>query len=157
MTTTGGHGTMQRLAASKKAAFLKALEACGNIAKAAEQVGVAPRTVYYWRRRSTAFAERFDVAKEAADFAELTRYEQLLRDRIEAGAADKDSAILTMFRVKRLDPRYRDSTTVNVQANGPVAISLGLDPTPGPGLASTRGGMPALPSGSTSPSKGEGR
>ncbi len=157
MTANRRNGTLPSATAAKKRALLERLAEHGSLARAAEEAGVSIRTTRWWRQRSPAFADRYDEALAHGEAVQLAEYERLMEQRIRAGAKDQQSAILCMFRVKRLDGRYRDNANVNVLAQGPVAISLGLDPTPGPGLASGAGGMPAVTATSTDPSTGEDR
>jgi|SRR5262245_24976732 len=56
----------RRLTPQKKAAFLTALAACGNVRQAARTIHAAPDTVYAHRKTDPAFAEAWEQALHAA-------------------------------------------------------------------------------------------
>lgn len=109
---------------TKKAVFLKALGEVGDHQQACQVAGIATCTPRQWARRSKEFAEGYRLARVEGDLVLLAQYEQQMHRRIMEGKVDPQSAVLTMFRVKRLDPAYRDNAVVNVSAGGPVAIQL---------------------------------
>lgn len=82
------------------AAFLTAYAISGNITEASEAAGVNPRTVRRWRLEHAEFAEAFVEAYAQS----IERLEAELVRRIYAG-----SDVLLMFRLKKLDPSYRES------------------------------------------------
>lgn len=116
----------------KQRAFLQALRETGNKLQAAQTAGVDPVTPLRWAARNPQFAEKVALAQARGDEVQLARLEVHLTDRALAGPTDQQSAILLMFRVKRLDPRYRENASVNVLAAGPVAITMGPAPEAGP-------------------------
>lgn len=120
------HNPPERTKANQRA-FLEALSKCGNKKRACLEVGIDDSSPYMWANRSERFAEKMAEAQLKGEKVQLDEYEQLLHKRISAGTRDPHSAVLTMFRMKRLDPRYRDNATMNVVAAGPVAIMMGME------------------------------
>lgn len=112
----------------RQRAFLAALRMDGNITRAAAHHGLHPTQPHHWASKSESFAKKMREAKAKGEQALLERYERLIDSRSFAGKDDPASALLTMFRTKRLDPRYRDNATpITLTATGPVAISFGVD------------------------------
>jgi hypothetical protein len=75
------------------------------------------------------FAKKFEAAKEAGNKVLLSRYETNMDAVLmpETPMNTDDFARLQnsrFFRMKRLDPQYRDNAVVQVNAVGPVAIQL---------------------------------
>ncbi len=115
-----------RSRAATQRAYLRALRETGNKLEAATAAGIHPSTAVQWAMRDARFAEKVQRAQEVGDQIDLARCEGILRRRIN-NDQDPASGILLIFRTKRLDPRYRDGSGVTVNAQGPVAISLGLE------------------------------
>lgn len=109
-------------------AFLALLQTTGNIRKTCELLDIAPQSPYEWASRSSAFAKRFEKAKERGERVLLDEYEDIVDRRVNAYHLDQQSAVLTMFRMKRLDPRYRENAVLQVNATGPVAMQLNFAP-----------------------------
>jgi hypothetical protein len=57
---------LHTITAHVKAAFVRQLEACGNVRLAAQQVGFAASCLYEHRRRDPAFAAAWDAAMDVA-------------------------------------------------------------------------------------------
>ncbi len=108
-------------------AFLQALAKCGSKKQAAREVGIDPATPHQWGYKDERFAQKMAEAATRGEQVLLGEIEGIIDARIRQKAKDPQSAVLTMFRTKRLDPRYRDNVSLNVQAQGPVAITFGLD------------------------------
>jgi hypothetical protein len=121
-----------RFTQAQQRAFLRALAQTGNKLVAAKRADVHPTTVMRKAHRDAQFAERMAEAQRLGDEVRQAHYEQELDGRALAGPKDQQSAILLMFAMKKRDPSYRDSAQVTLNAQGPVAISLGLDAGEGP-------------------------
>ncbi len=132
---------------AKQRLFLAALRRTGLKLLAAKTAGVHPSTPFAWAARDDRFAEKAAEAQALGSGVRLARLEREVHRRALAGTKDQGSILALMFETKRHDPAYRENAGVQVLAQGPVMISLSLDPTPGPGLAAGVGGMPALVSG----------
>lgn len=111
---------------AKQAQFLKLLSETGQIRPSCDAVGIAYHTPYQWGYKSAAFKEKYAAARLAGDQVLLQRFEQQIDGRIMEGKADPQSAVLTMFRVKKLDPSYRDNAVAQVNMVGPIAIQFNL-------------------------------
>lgn len=104
-----------RVRKTQQQIFLQTLEETGNQLEACQRAGIAIRTVQYWAVKDDAFSQKRDEAQQIGDLVTRMRYEHKLdRDCLSTTQFDKVTAILAMFRMKRLDPRYRDNTQVNV-------------------------------------------
>lgn len=112
--------------------FLAALAHSGTIKAAAHVAEIKSlNQVYAWASASVVFAKSFDIARNKGEKALLLKYEEHLDATLlpEQGMPIEDfsrTQISRMFRMKRLDPRYRDNApavTVNV---GPVAIQFAM-------------------------------
>ena len=106
--------------------FLDLLSSTGNSKQSCLQLGLHPQSPYVWALKSEVFAKRFEQAKELGEKVLLAEYEDKIDQRAMEGKDDPQSAVLTMFRVKRLDPRYRDNAPTNVNIAGPVSIQLNI-------------------------------
>lgn len=109
--------------------FLQLLSLTGQFRQSCLKLGIENAMPYKWAKQSEAFRKRLDEARAAGEKVLLDRYEEIIDQRVETGQIDPQSAVLTMFRTKRLDPRYRDNAVVNVNAVGPVAIQFNLSPS----------------------------
>ena len=110
--------------------FLKALAVSGTVKAACARVNIpSVKCVYEWASASKVFSKRFDEAREKGEKRLLLRYEEHLDETLlpELAMPIEDfsrTQISRMFRMKRLDPRYRDNApAVNVNV-GPVAIQF---------------------------------
>ena len=106
--------------------FLTLLAETGKHKQVCQAIGIASDTPYQWAVRSESFAKRYEQAKELGEKVLLSEYEDKIDQRAMEGKDDPQSAVLTMFRVKRLDPRYRDNAPTNVNIAGPVSIQLNI-------------------------------
>lgn len=106
----------------RQVAFLEALSGCGSVVEAARQVGLAPRTPRRWARDDDAFAEVMQKAHEVGLLVRLDALEQEADRRAKEGVdmpvyqggkligtRRQYSDLLLIFRMKRLDPAYRDN------------------------------------------------
>lgn len=98
----------------------------GNIRRACLRLGIGETMPHEWASKSAEFAKRLEEAKALGEKALLDWYENKVDERADAGKEDPQSAVLTMFRMKKLDPRYRDNAQVNVIATGPLNITSSL-------------------------------
>ena len=110
----------------KQRKFLEHLKCTGEYRPSCDHAEVSYNTPYQWAYKSEAFAKRFDEARKQGEQVLLDRMEEHIDNRVFAGKDDPQSAVLTMFRVKRLDPRYRDNAPTNVNLTGPVSIQLNI-------------------------------
>lgn len=117
------------LTKAKQRTFLQALKQTGSIAQAAKATGIDPANPHYWASTSVHFAKAFSEAREFGEKVLLDHYESTL-DETVLGHPDFESVVksqvLRMFRMKRLDPRYRDNAPTNVNVTGPVSIQLNI-------------------------------
>jgi hypothetical protein len=110
----------------KKRAFLKAFARCGAIRRACAAAGIHHSTIYEWRKSDAEFADAVDVAKQwAIETLEMEADRRAVdgvpRMKFHKGKPliDPDtgkpyveyeySDSLLMFRLKRLDPAYREN------------------------------------------------
>jgi transposase-like protein len=115
--------------------FLAALSQTGTIGAAAQLCGIDPHTPSRWIRKYPKFKEEFDTIKEHAErYVVADAIEAEFDRRALAGKEDGQSAIIGMFRLKRINPAYRDNAQMNVTVHGPVAIQFNLL-TPAPAQA----------------------
>lgn len=115
----------------KQRTFLHSLIQHGSNGKACKAADIDEATPIKWASKSEQFAKAWDEAKLKGEKALLLRYETHL-DKVLL--PDEDMSIddfartqnSRFFRMKRLDPAYRDNAVVNVTANGPLAIQFNL-------------------------------
>lgn len=114
----------------KQKQFLLNLARSGQHAKSCALAGISINVPWLWADKSDVFAKKFQLAKEAGEKVLLAAYEQDLDAVVAEPACLPYTSNLRMFRMKRLDPRYRDSQAA-VQVNvGPAAIVLGVEDEP---------------------------
>lgn len=118
--------TLPTVTKANQAKFLALLSTTGEFRQSCKLLHIDYSTPYQWAVRSELFAKRLELARAAGEKVLLDRYEEQIDQRVFVGQSDPQSAVLTMFRTKRLDPRYRDNAVVNVNAVGPVAIQFNL-------------------------------
>ena len=114
--------TPPALTKKRQTLFLHLLAETGRIKQTCHSLGLDPATPYIWGYKSEQFSKKFALAKAQGEKVLLDTLEDQIDSRIMVGQRDPQSAVLTMFRTKRLDPRYRDNVAVNVQINGPQAL-----------------------------------
>lgn len=108
----------------KQQRFLEHLSQTGEFRKACDVIDCHYTQPYQWAYKSEGFAKRFEEARRRGEQVLLDRIEEHIDNRVFAGKDDPQSAVLTMFRTKRLDPRYRDNAPTQVNISGPVAVQL---------------------------------
>ena len=112
--------------ASQKA-FLAALTQTGTIISACRLIGIDNHTVSRWLRKYPKFQDEFAQAKDHAEqYVVKDAIEDHFYRRALAGKEDGQSAIIGMFTLKKIDPRYKDSNN-SVVLHGPVQINFALD------------------------------
>jgi hypothetical protein len=124
--------------------FLHLLSTTGQMKASCTAMKMDTSVPYQWAARSASFAKRFEEAKAQGEKVLLDAYEAQVDTRAFTGQSDPQSAVLTMFRMKRLDPRYRDNAP-SVQMAGPVQINFYAQ------LASSDTSRPAITSQEGSP------
>lgn len=97
-----------RIKEAKQASFLSGLVLGMTVTEAAKYAGINRRTAYDWRDQSQAFANAWDDAITESVEISLFKYEEELRDRA-LNRNDKNSHLLLMFLIKKLNPEYRDN------------------------------------------------
>lgn len=118
----------------KKGAFLDNYAETGNITTASKVAGINRCTHYEWMEQSEdyeiAFTEAQQVYLEKLE-AECDRRgvegwdEPVFYEGEECGSKRRHSDICLLFRMKRLDPSYRDGPQVVNQQN--VQVNMGDD------------------------------
>jgi hypothetical protein len=111
----------------KQRDFLVTLASTGRHTYSCKLVGIDLSTPFNWASKSEHFAKRFEEARAEGEKVLLAAYETQVDRRAFEGKTDPQSAVLTMFRMKKLDPRYRDNATVQIALVGPPAIALDLN------------------------------
>lgn len=114
---------------AKQQRYLQILRETGSHAKSCQAAQIAPVSPFEWATKSALFAKEYEAAKTQGEQVLLKRYESnldavLLPDedmKLDDFARLQNSRF---FRMKRLDPAYRDNAVVQVNAAGPVAIQL---------------------------------
>ena len=118
---------------AKQRLFLNTLRQTGSIADSCRAANVDSSAPHYWASASTHFAKAFSESRAFGEKVLLDTYESTLDDTV-LGHPDFDSVvrsqILRMFRMKRLDPRYRDNTVIAINNTGPVAMQLNFNASP---------------------------
>ena len=121
-----------RIRATQVALYLQTLEETGDEEKACLAAQITLRTVQRWDKISETFSKKRQESKQLAELVLLAKLEAM-GDRTLLEKCDRidDFAKLQnyrMFRVKRLDPRYRDNSTMNVLIAGPgQCVFEGMD------------------------------
>jgi hypothetical protein len=111
----------------KQGDLLRLLAETGRLKAACQAVGIDPSTPFQWANNNPNFAKKLDEARMAGEKVLLCEYEEDLDQVVANRKYITVSGNLRMFRMKRLDPRYKDSNQVNVQVNGPAAIQMGVE------------------------------
>lgn len=136
-----GAPVRQRLTPKKRARFLEALAACGNVSEAARAIEMARQSLYDHRSADPAFAAAWDEAAElGADALEdearrrafagvpepLTCARGLIYDRDgQVVTVQKYSDSLLMFLLKGARPqKYRENLSVTAPAALGVTVVL---------------------------------
>jgi len=127
----------------KQRAFLAAYATLGVIYSAASAARIHASTHYDWLKRDPRYVARFEEARERVlerlvREADRRAVEGLERLKFHDGAAIIDprtgrpyiereySDVLLMFRIKKLDPSYRERHEVTGPSGGPVEIALNI-------------------------------
>lgn len=114
-------GSSALVDADKQLVFLEALSGCGSVPEAARVVGISPRSPHRWARDDEAFAElmtkarelglrvRLDTLEHEADRRAVEGVEKPIYQGGRLVGTRRDfSDLMLIFRLKRLDPAYRD-------------------------------------------------
>jgi len=117
----------QGLAHYKKRAYLNALVKCGNSRKACKLSGVGYRSIFRWRKQDDLFAGYEEEAKAIGNESYTAELESLLDQRIK-DTSRKTSDILLMFKLKQLDPSYRDNQSRFDRMVGEITVVLNIPP-----------------------------
>jgi hypothetical protein len=117
----------QGLAHPKKRAYLHALVKCGNSREACKLSGVGYRSIFRWRKQDGLFADYEEKAKAIGMECYKDELESLLDQRIRDDTR-KTSDILLMFKLKQLDPSYRDNQARFERTVGEITVVLNIPP-----------------------------
>jgi hypothetical protein len=147
VATYNGRRTAQSTivrSAKKRAAFLAHLAHSGLIARACEATGIGETVPYAWVRDHPEFAEQMAEARKQGDAVALARMEMEADRRAVDGiprniyhkgtviAQERNyDSILLMFRMKYLNPAYREHADSVVQT-GSVTIQVASFTAPQP-------------------------
>ena len=115
---------------AKKERFLEAAGGCATILAAAKASGVSRRSHYFWLENDPSYAEAFRYARE--DYLDKLTEEcdrraikgvnkPVFHQGMQCGTIPEFSDSLLMFRMKRLDPAYRE------RFDGTVKVEAGFD------------------------------
>lgn len=115
------------LTRKKQAEFLLLLAKTGQHVRCCQAVGIDNSRPLQWADKNELFAKRFEEAKKKGEQVLLLAYEADLDAVVAQPLFLQHTSNLRMFRMKRLDPRYRDSATVQVAVLGPAQLVLGCD------------------------------
>lgn len=99
--------------------FLKALAQNGNVSDACRRANVSKNTVYEWRKKDKAFAERWQQAiEDAIESLELIAWQR----------AKTTSDTLVIFLLKSLKPNvYREKIEHSGEDGAPIPIRVIFD------------------------------
>jgi len=93
-------------------------------------IGVTLRTIFRWRSHNPSFSKKYD---ESLRIGELNIEDQLA-GKMDSEALsrpfDKVTGVLSMFRMKKLNPMYKDTQQVNVNIAGPAALEFLVNEKP---------------------------
>lgn len=107
--------------------LISAVEVSGSLKQSSTALGIHWGTLHHWMKVRPDLAEEIYRAQDAGKRNLQMHLEAILLERIENG-----SDVLLMFKLKQLDPSYRESYNVTT-TNSPTTyvIDLGLpDDTP---------------------------
>ena len=110
--------------------FLELLAQTGRVKQTCDELGMSLYTPYAWAQRSERFAKNFEAVKQKAERVLLAQYEGTLDDVVLQAKDIVDFYKVQnsrFFRMKRLDPLYRDNAQVAI-ISGPVQITFGTQP-----------------------------
>ena len=114
---------------AQQRAYLSHLAATGRHVLSCQATGINDSQPFNWGTSSADFKKRHEEAKLKGQAVLLAQYEATLDahvlDHTEKDDINK-SQILRMFRMKKLDPSYRDNAVPTVNMVGPVAIQFNL-------------------------------
>jgi hypothetical protein len=114
-----------------KKAFCRAYAQLGTVTHACQQIGVVHATVDLWRTSDPEFVKEFEQA--AVEYVHKLEREADRRgvEGIDKGIYYKGEKVdvereysdtLLIFRLKRLDPAYRERTEISGPGGGPILI-----------------------------------
>ena len=114
---------------AKKKAILERIRETGRVAQSCRDLGLAVNQPYEWASRDDEFAKKFDAARQQGERVLLAQYEQHLDQHVQSvEGIDQYAKVQNslFFRMKRLDPAYRDNAQVQV-ITGPINVMFGMD------------------------------
>lgn len=118
---------------AKQTQYLTALIATGSHSQACKAANCGMSSATDWAAANIVFAKRLSDAREKAEKNLLLRYEDSLDETVLNAVSIEDFAKVQnsrFFRMKRLDPRYRDNAVLAINATGPVAMQLNFNASP---------------------------
>lgn len=95
--------------------------------EAAGQIGVHRRTVYDWRDQSAGFRANWEDAVKESKERLLDKYQKELYERA-LDRSDKNSHILLIFLLKRLDPEYKENYKREVKIQHESVREIQINP-----------------------------
>lgn len=108
-------------------AIVAALMQVGTYKAAASMIGIEPHSITRWCKKDPEFARLCDEAIDHYDkYVIGPELKAHIHQRAQAGKDDPQSAILAMFSLKKIDPRYRDNAANSLTISGPVAVQFNL-------------------------------
>ena len=114
---------------AKQERYLEARQRTGSHRDACAYADCDASMPFYWASKNLLFSKRLDQVTQQGDKVLLSRYESTL-DQAVLGSDTIDNVaktqVLRMFRMKKLDPSYRENAQVQVHAVGPIAIQFNI-------------------------------
>lgn len=115
---------------AKQRDFLNMVQTTGSHGLACKAADIHIATPTIWANKNELFRKNWEKARELGEQVILLKYETSLDSTVlDHDSFDEvcKSQVLRMFRMKRLDPRYRDNAPAQVNIAGPVNILFGSD------------------------------
>ncbi len=121
----------------KRGKFLAELRRHGNVTLAANSIGAAHMTIYDWRNADAEFKIEWDdaliqystILEAEADRRAVEGLTQAVYYKGEVvGYIQEYSDNLLMFRLKKLNPAYKDRLQVSGDADNPLVIARAMTP-----------------------------
>jgi hypothetical protein len=111
-----------KITPKKRETFLSELRLDGNVSRAARVCGARRETFYAHRNEDEAFKAEWEAAVELGE----ANARDVLEEEAHRRALDGSDTLL-MFRLKKLDPSYREKHDINTTGEVSIVVRYAND------------------------------
>lgn len=118
---------IDKLNNEKYKTFLELYPKTRMISKTADAMGIDRRTVHHWLNKDSEFNDAFLLLKKELEIDLLERHLSDIEDiAFDTKTPPQTRALVHMFKIKKLDPSYRDKVMPDINISGDIIFKSSM-------------------------------